>query len=275
MENIPQVIDIRKAIRNSSSGLLKSLPGFVISLIEKLIWQDEMNAVIYRHRDKSGIPFLTDVLEEWKIEIRTRGESNIPSSGRFIFVANHPVGAIDALAFLKVISVHFPDIISPSNELLELITNLQPVLFGINVFGRNTRETTEKLNQLFGSDAQVMIFPAGEVSRRSKGVISDLVWQKSFISKAIQYKRDIIPVHISGRNSGFFYFVANLRKSLGIKMYIETLLLPREMMKQRNTSFTISFGTVIPWNTFTKERTHYEWAQKVRETVYEIAHESL
>jgi putative hemolysin len=112
------------------------------------------------------------------------------------------------------------------------------------------------------------------VSRRKKGVISDPVWQKSFITKAIQHKRDIIPIHISGRNSNLFYIVANLRKFLGIKMYIETLLLPREMMKQRNSSVTLTIGRVIPYQTFTKEESHWEWAQVVKEIVNKLSNEN-
>jgi putative hemolysin len=164
----------------------------------------------------------------------------------------------------------FPKVVSPSNEFLTRIPNLQPVILGINVFGKNTKETAGKLNELFESDSQIMIFPSGEVSRRKKGVISDPVWQKSFITKAIQHKRDIIPVHISGRNSNLFYNVANLRKFLGIKMYIETMLLPREMLNQRNSIIKVSIGKVIPYQTFTSEMTHLEWAQKVKEIVYNI-----
>jgi putative hemolysin len=227
-----------------------------------------MNEVINLNNDKTGVPFINGVLNSWNIRTEIYGEENIPSSGRFVFVANHPVGAIDALAFLSIIYKFFPEVVSPSNEILSRIPNLRPLMLGINVFGKNTRETAEKINDLFESDVQVMMFPSGEVSRRTKGVIADPVWQKSFISKAIHYKRDIIPVHIGGRNSDLFYNVANLRKFLGIKMYIETIMLPREMIRQRNSSFRLTIGKVIPYETFTKEKDHWEWAQYVKEIVY-------
>jgi putative hemolysin len=271
MEEALKVIDIRKVIRNSNSVFFKSLPDFMINSIEKLIHQDEMNTTWYKYREKSGVPFINDILKEWNIEIDIRGSSNIPASGKYIFVANHSVGAIDSLAFMSMIYRFYPDVVSPSNELFNYIPNLKPVILGINVFGKNTRETIEKLNSLFESDTQVMIFPSGEVSRRKKKVISDQVWQKSFITKAIQYKRDIIPVHVSGRNSNLFYTVANLRKFLGIKMYIETALLPREMMKQKNSSVTLTIGRVIPYQTFTKEKSHWEWAQYLKENVYKLS----
>ncbi|MDP4223376.1 MAG: 1-acyl-sn-glycerol-3-phosphate acyltransferase [Bacteroidota bacterium] len=270
MEEVPKVIDIREIVRSSNSGFFRNLPGFMISTLEKLICQDEMNDTIYRHRDKTGLSFINDVLEGWNVRTETRGIENIPSSGRFIFVSNHPLGAIDALAFLIEIGKYYPDLVTPSNEMLNRVTNIQPVLFGVNVYGKNSRETAEKLNRLFESDKQVMMFPSGEVSRRKNGIISDPQWQKTIITKAVQYKRDILPAHISGRNSNLFYFVANLRTFLGIKMFIESALLPREMVRQWNSKVTLTFGRAIPFTSFTNEKTPHEWAQYVKEIVYKL-----
>ena len=270
MEEITKIIDIEKAIKNGDSKFLKSLPDFVIRLIKRLIHEDEMNAVIHRSRHLTGVPFIKNVMDEWNMKIDIRGSENIPSGGRFVFVANHPVGGMDALTFFIVVNGFFADVISPSNELLNNIPNLRPLILGLNVFGKNTKETATKLNDLFVSDKQVLLFPSGEVSRRKKGIISDIIWHKSFITKSIQYERDIIPFHISGRNSNLFYNVANLRNLLGIKMYIETMLLPNEMMKQRNSTVRITIGKVIPYKTFTPEYSHLEWAQKVRSTVYSL-----
>lgn len=275
MEEIKKIIDIETAIRNGNNKFLKSLPNFIIRIIKSAIYQDEINATIHRSRHLTGVPFLNDILDGWNVKVEIKGDENIPSTGRFIFASNHPVGGIDALSFYRMIYHHFPVVVSPSNELLNLIPNLRPLVLGLNVFGKNTKETAAKLNDLLESDTPVFIFPSGEVSRRKKGIISDPIWQKSFITKAIQHKRDIIPVHISGRNSNLFYNVANLRTFLGIKMYVETLLLPREMMKQRNSTVTVTVGKVIPYQTFTTGYSHIEWAQKVKEIVYALPADKL
>jgi putative hemolysin len=270
MEEAEKIIDIEKALKKSNSKFLKNLPGFSAMLLKRLVREDEMNATIYRSRHLTGVPFINDVLEGWNVKIITNGEGNVPQSGRFIFVANHPVGAIDALSFFSIVYRFFPDVISPSNELLNYITNLSPLMLGLNVFGKNTKETAFKLEELFKSDAQVLLFPSGEVSRRKKGIISDPVWQKTFITKAVQYERDVIPVHISGRNSNLFYMVANLRTFLGIRMFVESVLLPREMMNQRNSTVTLTIGKPIPYTLFTKEKTQQEWAQYVKDLVYKL-----
>jgi putative hemolysin len=221
--------------------------------------------------DKTGVPFVRDVLKYWNVSVNVHGRERLPENGRFVFAANHPVGGIDALSFFSVVGSIYPAIISPSNELLNIIPNIRPLLLGLNVFGRNSRDTAGELNRLFESDKQILIFPAGEVSRRTNGSISDITWQKSFITKAIQYKRDVVPVFISGRNSNLFYNVARIRKMLGIKMYIETILLPREMMKQHNSTVSIVFGNIVPYQTFTRELTHHEWAQYVKDEVYKLS----
>lgn len=270
---MPELIDIRKVIKNSKSGFLRSMPDFMIRAITRLIHQDEMNETILRNYDKTGMEFVNGVLNDWNVKVIVKNSGNLPESGKFVFVANHPVGAMDALSFLSMIHRFYPDVISPSNELFGYIPQLRPLIVGVNVFGKNTKETAEKLTALFESDSQVMIFPAGEVSRRKKGVISDPAWQKSFITKAIKHQRDIVPVYIKGRNSNLFYFVANFRKKLGIKMYIETALLPREMMLQRNSSVELTIGKPISWETFSNAKTHTEWAAYVKERVYGIASE--
>lgn len=270
MQEITKTIDIEKSIKTSNSRFMKSLPLFIIRLIIKFIGQEEMNSTIYNNREKAGVPFINGILNDWNVNIEINGKENLPVSGRLIFVANHPVGGMEAMAFLSMIHRFYPDVISPSNQLLYTIPNIRPLMLGINVFGKNSRETAQKLHTLFESDTQVMIFPAGEVSRRIKGKIEDPVWQKSFITKAIQHKRDIIPVFISGRNSRLFYNIASIRKFLGIKMYLETLLLPREMLNQRNRPVTFTIGKKISYQALTEEKTHSEWAQWVKSVVYSL-----
>jgi putative hemolysin len=270
MEEIEKIVDIETAIRNGNNKFLKSLPGFVVRFLKRAVYQDEINATIHKSRHLAGVPFINEILRGWNIKIDIRGIENIPSAGRYVFAANHPVGAMDALSFFSVVNRFFPEVVSPSNELLNHIINLRPLILGLNVFGKNTKETVVRLHNLFESDIQVLIFPSGEVSRRKNGIISDPVWQKSFITKAIQYKRDIIPFHLSGKNSNLFYNVSNLRSLLGIKMYVETMLLPREMMKQRNSTVTVTIGKVIPYQTFTTEYSQIEWAQKVKSIVYSL-----
>ena len=77
-------------------------------------------------------------------------------------------------------------------------------------------------------------------------------------------------MYISGRVSGFFYNLANLRKFLGIKANIEMLYLPDEMFKQKGMNLDIAFGKPIPWRSFDSSRSAEEWAAEVKKEVYRM-----
>ncbi len=117
----------------------------------------------------------------------------------------------------------------------------------------------------------MLIFPAGLVSRRQAGrVVKDLEWKKSFIHKAVQNKKDVVPVYIEGRNSNFFYNLAYWRKKIGVKANIEMFYLVDEMYKQRGKTLTFIIGKPIPWKLFTSEHREEYWAKKVKEHVYAL-----
>jgi putative hemolysin len=114
------------------------------------------------------------------------------------------------------------------------------------------------------------MFPAGICSRKTNGVIRDLEWKKTFITKSVQTHRDVIPIHFEGENSKFFYRLANINKALGLKFNIAMLYLSDEMYKNRNKTFKVTIGKPIPWQTFDKTRSASEWAQYVKGLVYEL-----
>ena len=114
------------------------------------------------------------------------------------------------------------------------------------------------------------MFPAGLCSRKINGVIRDLPWKKTFISKSVETHRDVVPIHFSGQNSNFFYNLANVCKALGIKFNIAMLFLVDEMYKNVHKSFDVHIGKPIPWETFDKSRTPAQWAQYVQDIVYQL-----
>jgi putative hemolysin len=156
------------------------------------------------------------------------------------------------------------------NDLLTNITNLSGIFLPVNKHGSQGREAARVLEETYASDAQILYFPAGLCSRKKRGVIMDLPWHKSFISKAVQYKRDVVPAFFSGKNSDFFYNLANLRKSLRIKANIEMLYLPDEMFRQKGKEISLAFGKPVPWQTFNHSKTPVEWAGRVKSISYEL-----
>lgn len=181
------------------------------------------------------------------------------------------MGGLDGIAFLVAASRRFPDLKFPVNDILLNLKPLNNIFVPINKHGGHSREAARLIEEAYKSDSQVLMFPAGLVSRKQKGVIRDLEWKKNFVRKAIQHQRDIVPVHISGKNTNFFYRLANIRKRLGIKANIEMLYLPDEMFKQKGENLTIRFGKPIAWESIKEQGTPEQWAIKIKEKSYELA----
>ena len=132
------------------------------------------------------------------------------------------------------------------------------------------RENAKAVEAFFNSENQLITFPAGTCSRKVKGKIQDLPWKKSFVSKAVQTRRNVVPIYFEGRNSNFFYNLSIIRTKLGLPN-IEMLYLVNEMFKQHGNHFKIRIGKPIPYTTFDKSKTPVEWADWVRGKVYELA----
>jgi putative hemolysin len=264
------LIDVENVIRAKNPALAKAVPGFILNYLKRIIHQDEINKLIRENGDLRDAGFVASVLTMMNTAYKAYGTENIPSSGRYIFVSNHPLGGLDGLVFINELSKHFSSMKFPVNDLLMNLTNMTGIFIPINKHGGQAKEAIKKLEETYASDSQILYFPAGLCSRKKRGVISDLKWQKSFITKAVQHKRDIVPAFFSGRNSDFFYNLANLRKLLGIKANIEMLYLPDEMFRQKGKDIRLAFGKPVPWQTFDNSKSPSEWADWVRTKSYEL-----
>jgi putative hemolysin len=263
-------IDIKEVIRKKNPALAKMMPGFIISLMKKLIHEDELNRIIYDYRDRQGLDFVRSVLEDMKVTYSMEGLEQVPVDRRYIFASNHPLGGFDGLVLMDAIGTVFPEIRFIVNDLLLNLKNLEPVFVPVNKHGRQTSEYARKIDETYSGDAQVLYFPAGLCSRKTKGQIADPKWNKNFIQKAVQYSRDIVPVYFEGRNSNFFYNLANLRKKLRIKTNLEMTFLVDEFFKQKGQHVRLHFGTPIKYTTFDKSKNFNYWTEVVREKVYSM-----
>jgi putative hemolysin len=269
-KNENQRIDVEKVLFAKNPGLAKAIPGFVTNYLKKIVHQDELNEFLKKWGHKKDSELISAGLEHFEIKFKVIGSEKIPATGRYIFVSNHPLGGLDGLVFIHEISKHFNKIKFPVNDILTNIRNLSGIFLPVNKHGGQAKEAAMMIEEAYSSDDQILYFPAGLCSRKKRGVIKDLPWHKSFITKSIQHKRDIMPAFFSGRNSNFFYNLSNIRKSLGIKANIEMLYLADEMFKQKDKEITLVFGEPIPWETFDKARSAPEWADWVKSKVYDL-----
>lgn len=265
-------------IKIDVAGVLKArasntkVPKFVVNYLRRIVHEDEFNQFFRENPDLKNLDFVEAAFKYLGISLTVEGEENLPpKDGRYIFASNHPLGGLDGVATGFVIGKHYDGKVRFfSNDLMMFLTPMKEMFIPVNKFGNQAKGHAEMMKQLYESDNHLVTYPAGMCSRKTNGKICDLEWKKNFITKAVEYKRDVVPVYFDGRNSNFFYNLANLRKFLGIKFNIEMMYLPDEMFKQKNKKFTIKIGKPIPWQTFDKSKSQAQWAEWVKDVVYKL-----
>lgn len=271
-EKIDFKLDIDGVLRAKAKKHYNKIPKFAINYLKRTIYQDELNAIIERNQDKQGVDFMCALVDkEFRLDLKIHGEENIPEEGKFIFASNHPLGGLDGICLSAHLGKKYSGKIKYLvNDVLLNIKNLESIFVPINKYGSQAKLSAAAINEAYTSDNQIITFPAGLCSRKQNGKIKDLEWMKSFVVKAIEHKRDIIPVHFDAKNSNFFYNFANIRKSLGLKFNIELIYLPGEMFKNKDQTFHITFGEPISWQSLDKSKSPAQWAEEIRTIVYNL-----
>ncbi|MDH6306461.1 putative hemolysin [Parabacteroides sp. PF5-5] len=268
-EELIKYVDLRKVFQEKAPSLYKKLPGFLINYLIRIIHQDEVNYILNHYHDKDGVDFMVELMDYFDLTLRTTGEENLPENGRYIFAANHPLGGLDGICLSALLGQKYDKKVRYLvNDILLFLPNLRSIFIPVNKHGKQAKETAVLTDEAYASDKQIITFPAGLCSRKRKGVITDLEWKKSFVQKAVEYQRDVVPVYFEGRNSNFFYGLSNLRTALGIKANIEMLYLSDELFKSKHSTYHIYYGKPIPWQTFDQTKKPAEWAKWVRDIVY-------
>lgn len=267
-------IDIDRILRDKASKHYNKIPRFFVNWLKRTLHQEDINGILERNHGLEGVDFMQALVDkEFQLTLDPRGEENIPDSGRFVFASNHPLGGLDGICLSAFLGDKYNGKIKYLvNDVLYYIEPLKPIFVPINKYGAQAKSSAKAINEAYASDNQIITFPAGLCSRKQKGEIMDLEWMKSFIIKSVEFQRDVIPVHFGGRNSNFFYNLANFRKGVGITFNAELIYLPGEMFKNKGETFTITFGEPIPWQTFNKSKSPSKWADYVKKKVYSLPH---
>lgn len=273
-EKAEKTLDIDRVLAAKAGKKARFVPRFVVNWLKRIVHEDELNVIIDGTRGLYGYRWCKACMDYMQFKVEVKGLENLPDSSdprRFTLVSNHPLGGPDGVALGAIVGEHFDDNFRYLvNDLLMNLPGLAPLCIPINKTGKQSRDFPVKVRQAFESEHHMMMFPAGLCSRLIDGKIQDLPWTKTFIQKSVETHRDVIPVHFEGRNSNRFYRIANVCKALRLKFNVAMLFLSDEMFLNKGKTFRVTFGTPIPWQTFDKSKSAKEWAQVVREKVYEL-----
>jgi putative hemolysin len=263
-------IDIEKAIHSKNPQLLRWMPRFLLNYVKRVTHEEWLNAVVNRNNDKKGLDFADALIREFEMDVQLYGGENIPTSGGVIIASNHPLGGMDGIALMHAVGKIRPDVRFLVNDLLMSFDNFEPIFVPVNKHGANSKDANKLIEEAYANGNAVLIFPAGLVSRKQEGEIKDLQWKKSFIAKAKKYQLDVIPCHIGGKNSEFFYNLANWRKKIGVKANLEMFWLVDEMYKQRGKKVEIRMGKPLSPDFFNFDKTEMQWADYMKDLVYKL-----
>jgi len=241
-----KAISIERIVSENFPAISRRPPLIKNGLFRFLRWlsrEHEINRFMRQHQDASAPEFVDHVLDyfDFSLSINENERENIPTEGRVVIVANHPIGTLDGLALLKLVRSVRPDVRIVANDILMQFRPLQPLLLPVdNMSQTGYKESTTRIVDALKNDEAVIIFPAGEVSRAGPAGIKDARWQSGFLHFARKTNSPILPIHLGGRNSSLFYSLSTLAKPIG------TLMLMREMFKQHQVTLPVRIGQLIP-----------------------------
>lgn len=269
-----KVIDIARVLEEKMGRKSRFVPRWAVDRLRSLVHEDEVNAFLRDSADLVGVPWLDACVRYLGLTLHVEGRENLPSPNdtkRYTFVSNHPLGGIDGVALGSVIGGHLGgDFRYLVNDLLMHLPGLAPLCIPINKTGSQSRAFPAMVEAVFGGPHHVMMFPAGLCSRKINGQIRDIPWSKTFVTKSRQTGRDIIPIHFDGQNSPRFYRIANICKTLGLKVNLAMLFLVDEMYRNRGKTFHITIGKPIDHTTLDNSKTAKQWARHIQDIVYQL-----
>ena len=239
-------IDIRQLIasRTPKNRQQNRLPAQLVRWLEKITSLHEINNCLAYVGDKQGADFVQATLEYLEVDVCIHGEERLEGLKRPMLVSNHPLGGLDGLVLLSLLSRHYPQVRLMVNDFLMALSPLGEFFVPVNKLGTN-RQHVQRYHELFSGDAAIIHFPAGLCSRRKGDRLRDLAWNRSYVRLCRNSGRSIVPCFFAGENSRFFYTLANIRRWFHIGFNIEMLLLATEMFRQRGKTLAAYIGTPI------------------------------
>ncbi|WP_133012308.1 GNAT family N-acyltransferase [Marinomonas flavescens] len=266
------MIQVEQLIANKSPQFFNKSPLITrptLSVLKHLFHENEVNHFLDKNEDCAGFEFIDRVLDHFNFtyQVGQMDRRNIPASGRMMIIANHPLGALDGLALLRLVGEIRPDVKIVGNDLLMGFDGLKSLVLPVdNMGGKTGRQQLKAIMNCLHNEEAVIIFPAGEVSRLSPSGVKDQRWNHNYLKLAQKTNSPLLPVHIGGRNSILFYTSSLIYRPLS------TIQLANEMFRQRNRKIPMQVGQAIPIQELAKlPLNDKEKSKLVKRHLYRIA----
>lgn len=256
-------ISTKEIIKSKFPSFLSGFPDvfskiFYLSL-DRILFIPRINRFLEKHGDKTGIEFIEELFDELDIsyKLSNKDREKIPSEGKLIIVANHPLGGLDGLVLLKLVSEIRNDVKIIANDVLMNIQNLADYFLPFDLLSKkDLKKNYTLISEALKKENAIIIFPAGEVARLTIKGIKDKKWNKGAVYFAEKFQTPVLPIFIRGRNSFLFYFISLFSKKLSM------FLLPYELFNKRNKSYEIKIDHPISPKAFNTKYQRIEFLTK-------------
>jgi putative hemolysin len=240
----------KKLISDDAIATATRLPkdNLLVSLLSKVARIDEVNELYAHMCESPGLDSIETLFNrlDAAIEVEEGQLENIPKTGPFVVVANHPFGALDGLAMILAIAKVRPDFKVMANFLLQNVAPIKDYFIAVNPF-ETRREAysnvggLKAVKQHLENGGALGIFPAGEVStyQGEMNAIADKKWATSAIKIVRNAGVPVVPVYFDGRNSRLFHLLGMIHPNL------RTLALPAEMLRKKGDTIRMKIGKPI------------------------------
>ncbi|HJS36397.1 MAG TPA: lysophospholipid acyltransferase family protein [Pseudoxanthomonas sp.] len=203
---------------------------------------DQAYAFLADHGHLHGLDFVDAAIDHLNLRptVDPAVERRIPAQGRLLIVANHPSGALDALALLQLVGRVRRDVKIVANDFLTGIAPLTSLLLPVRILGgKPGADSVRAVEQALEAEQCVIVFPAGEVSRLGPRGVRDTRWRRGFLRFARTTAAPVLPIRVEARNSALFYGASALFKPAG------TALLAREMFRRHQRRLQLHVGHLL------------------------------
>ena len=186
--------------------------------------------------------YLSAILE---LDIQVRQGERIPSSGGFILVSNHPTGIADGVAVFDLLKTRRPDMMFFANrDAVRVNPRMAEMIIPVEWREEHksklkARETLQLTNRAIGERKATVLFPSGRIAYWANGRLNERPWKGSAVGLARKYDLPILPVHMTARNSGLFYWLAKWSTEL------RDMTVFHELLNKKGDRFEFTVGDLI------------------------------
>ena len=186
--------------------------------------------------------YLTNLL---KFNLDIRNIELVPEHGPIILAGNHPTGLTDGIVMFEVMKDRRPDYTLYANiDMIKLSKGFEDIIIPVDWNDDNknigkSKEILKRTKETLNEGKCLLVFPSSRLSKRKGFKLFERPWLNTIVKLSKKYNAPIIPFHMDGHNSLFYYFLDIFNEEL------KNISLFSELVNKEEFKYTITFGRQI------------------------------